>query len=291
MTFNFCDVCQGADESASMRAESPIAPSQTAMMEAEERRAAEVESSFADLKRATRRLLATRQGSPKWVLEKAYPLNHSQSKRVVIGLCLERRLHICVAIENASGLGIKMGADDLEHLLDRSWEEAVLQHLQEPNAYGKSVRRGGFEFRCTLLRNSEPGLRISALNEEKECYVILGGITCKRLFEMKYALRHKLEMLKRVSQDSDKWLLRYLEGLKSEIYVRALEDNLTEDLALDIVTKGAEFRDSTNICNERFLSNREWDTMRKIWEVDFVHDMMNCHPILVSRMLIDYTKE
>ncbi|XP_034250654.1 uncharacterized protein LOC117651045 [Thrips palmi] len=177
-----------------------LQPSQTAMMEAmEERRVFGPKPDFADLKRATRRLLATRQGPPKWVLEKAYPLNPSQSKRIVIGLCLERRLHICVAIENASGLGIKLRSGDLEHLLDRSWVDTVLQHLSEPTAYGKSMKSDGFEFKCTLLRNSEPGLRISALDEEKECYVILGAVTCKRLFELKHALKRKLNMLQSVS--------------------------------------------------------------------------------------------
>jgi len=260
--------------------EDSFPPSQTALVWAEERLVREAESDFADMKRAMRRLLSTNQSSPKWVLARTYPLNQSQSKRIMVGLCLERRLRICVSLESSSGLGIKFGAAQLEQLLDRSWIDAVLHHLEEPSASGKVVKNGEFEFRCSLLRNSEPGLRISALNEEKECFVVIGGITIKRLFDLASVLKRRLEFLRMVTNESDKWLVRWLEGMRAEGVAAGCEEQLTDDLAIELV------RDSVDRRGKNLSLG-----MTQCVEEEMVNDIMFCHPVLASYMLSDYTKE
>lgn len=230
---------------------------------------------YSDAVRAMRRLVGSATATPRWVLDKTWDLNPSRSKRLTVGLCLDRKLTICVAVENSGALGVKLTREELIELLHPRLRDIVFDHLQAPTSSGTSMTRGEVEFQCMVLRNGEPGLRLN----KGESFVILGDVTCKALYYAAGHILHYVELLRLVQIESPKWLMRGLETLKSE----------AERLGLGYLDKEKDVWPVLVSVGDAYSSQIPSTDVMTI-ETEFFKDMLFRHKEPMARMYIDYVR-
>lgn len=228
-----------------------------------------------DCTRAMRRLVAGPQTTPKWVLDKTWDLNASRSKRITLGLCLDRKLNICIVIENTAGLGVKLTTEELQHLLSPPWRNSVLEHCANPTHPGPISAQGTMQFQCVILRNGEPGLRLC----RGECFVILGEVTCKVLYYAAPAILQRLDLLASVWQQCGKWVVRAMESIRTEARL----------LGSDCLDKERDVYSVLTSLGGKLAADRQMPTMLDI-EAELFSDMLFRHKEPIARMYIDYMK-
>lgn len=225
-----------------------------------------------DCIRCMRRLFSTSQSQPKWVLEKIWALNASRSKQLTVGLCLERKLNVCAALESPAGLGVKLTQDELEYAVSPDFLQTLLKHLDSPNESTSLCASGAVQFQCIMTQNGEPGLRIS----KGEAFVILGRATCKSLHQLAPAVRQRLVFLKEVYLVCAKWVVRFMEMVKAESGHMGEQFHRDRDVLPTLTSLG------------KALASNKISVYQHEIELEFVKDMIFRYPELVAKMVMDY---
>lgn len=135
------------------------------------------------LQRALRRIVPNPRW-PCWILEKSWALNPSQSKFLTLGLDLSRCCRVVACISGNKGVQVVLAADELQELLSPAWLKNVAHHFRSPVLPGAvRVLPSQAEFRCVVIGDGEPGLRVSRISGDmnKSAFTILGDVTVKTM--------------------------------------------------------------------------------------------------------------
>ncbi|XP_052129502.1 uncharacterized protein LOC113215659 [Frankliniella occidentalis] len=116
------------------------------------------------------------------ILELTLPLNASKSKRIVMGIDLERGLLPFVSIENAQSKGVVLTLREFELLFGFEWKISVNAHMKNPSYQVRNTYTEFHEYRCSMA-DSKPVVQISPL-KGKGGYVYLGEATWNALNSM-----------------------------------------------------------------------------------------------------------
>lgn len=143
----------------------------------------------------------------KLVVVRLWDLNPSRTKRLYVGLDIERAFQVCVFFENSSGkAGVCLSADEFRELVsDSQWLKTASRHMLQPFAPPCPSRvLSHVDFRLTLVNEGDPGLRIQSHDGN---FSVIGAVTWS--FLLRQAPR----------------ILDYISGLEKSIlaqnYVRA----------------------------------------------------------------------
>lgn len=229
-----------------------------------------------DCNRALRRLVAAHQDPPKWVFEKTWDLNASRSKRLTVGFCLARRLDICITLESPAGLGVKLSVQELQHLLSPKMRVAVFEHLQERKAVGAlHTKVGDMVYQCVLLRNGEPGLRLSKDN----AFVILGEVTCTTLYYAGPHILQRVALLDNIGLGGAKWVVRILEEVRSEVHA----------MGYNVLSREKDVYPVLTALSGKLGARRLEPTTLDV-EFEMFCDMLFKHKELLARMYVDFVQ-
>lgn len=156
----------------------------------------------------------------RFVSESCFDLNPSRSKRLWIGLDLERQLQISVLVENSTNkLGTRLSLEEFNALLlDEGWTETVCKHMRSPLEQPRpSLVLENVEYRLiTVNANApEPALSIRTLDD---LYVILGAVTWEYLLRLKPLILLKVNELQEACRENHftKWLAHSLVHLRDK---------------------------------------------------------------------------
>lgn len=188
----------------------------------------------ASMERATKRVVPTPLG--KWLLEKTLYLNNSRTKRIVLGLDLERQLAAFAFIDNGGGLGVRVDAQDMRELFALDWQQKVKKHLRTPSLPGAVRVCSNSDFRLNIIRDCEPGMKISSHGEDgKHNFVVLGYVTCVRLYRLAPSILRYISHLESLQGPARQWLLDALDKLQVDTLKRGLSSLPNEKEACDIL--------------------------------------------------------
>lgn len=174
---------------------------------------------------AVRNLLAhipspTHTSRVRYLSESCFDLNASRSKRVWIGLDLERQLTISVLIENSMNkLGTRLSVDEFKALLlDERWVSTVSRHMSSPMEQPRpSVVLDHVEYRLITVNpaSPEPALRIRTSDD---LYVILGAVSWNYLVRLKPLILLKLAELNEMCSQKhfEKWIVHSIVYLRDK---------------------------------------------------------------------------
>ena len=223
--------------------------------------------------RSMRRLHARPQSTPRWILEKTWLLNASRSKQITVGLCLDRKLNVCVAIESPTGLGLKGTQSELEHALSPLFRDVVLKHLNTPGGGNTASFTGEVQYQCILTRCGEPGLRIA----KGDAFVILGKATCKALYYLAPVILQRLAFLKETYDVCGPWVATAFDRVLAE----------AKELGQDLVYKEKAVLDVLTSLSQKVGNKSLWPPVVNV-EVEMYFDLLFRHKDLFARMYIDY---
>lgn len=178
----------------------------------------------------------------KWTMEKIWDLNASRSKRLTVGMDLERQLTVSAVIESNTGLGVRLSKTHMQELLSPAWMSAVLQHFKFPQTLGASRTMDNFEMKCIIIHDRDPGLRIATVDPTgRQTYVILGEVSCRLLFMYAPAIMYQVTVFSGEVSKVEEWLRGCLSDLKSLTAVKGITTRLTSSYeAQAIVAEMAE---------------------------------------------------
>jgi hypothetical protein len=149
---------------------------------------------------------------PKLVFEKVFFLNPSRSKRLTIGLDLDRDLSPCAVLEGNSGAvpSVMLSDEAFTMLLSNEWRATVKRHMDklEPLPTPTRVLPSDCHFHCISLPNNEPALKIRTSN----AFIILGAVSVQTLYWLRPALATKMLALDAGRVRS--WLRYVLDDIK-----------------------------------------------------------------------------
>lgn len=231
------------------------------------------------MERATKRVIPTPLG--KWLLDKTFYLNASRTKRLVLGLDLDRQLEPYAFIDNGSGLGVRLVAEDVRELFAPDWEDKVKKHLRTPSMPGCVKINHGSDFRLNIIRDCEPGMKIATHGEDGRFnYVVLAYVSLVKLYGLGPAIIVYLAHLESLKARAKLWLLETLSKLQLLAIQRGFSSIPNEKHAADIIdSHGSE------LCN----SSKEESDGSFIYDdhFDFVVDLHYKYRDIVARMLYD----
>lgn len=230
------------------------------------------------LARVLSKLTSAHATNCKWTLEKIWDLNASRSKRLTVGMDLERHLTVSAVIESNTGLGVRLSKTHLQELLSPAWMSAVMQHFKFPQTLGAFRSMDNFEMKCILIHDRDPGLRIATVDSNgRHTYVILGEISCKLLFMYAPAILCQVSVFSNDLSKVEDWLRGCLSALKSLAAVKGIKRFTSYHDAQMIVSSMAEKVSSpenatTEICDRR---------------TEFLLDVLYRHRDLTAKILYD----
>ncbi|XP_052122305.1 uncharacterized protein LOC127749183 [Frankliniella occidentalis] len=116
------------------------------------------------------------------ILDMTVPLNASKSKKIVMGIDLDRGLLPFVSIENSQGHGVTLTFQEFEQLCCLTWRCSVAEHMENPSYTVRTKYSAFHEYRCAIAEG-KPVVQISPLHGEKGGYVYLGQNTWETLWK------------------------------------------------------------------------------------------------------------
>lgn len=238
------------------------------------------------MSRAMRRIVSTPHG--KLTFEKMFYLNMSRSRRLVLGLDLERDLQPFGQLDNGTGLGVRLGASDLRALLSDQWCQRVRNHMRTPVAPpGASKVCENVDFRLTLIRDLEPGLKITMAGDASlKQFIVLGQVTCQKLLNLAPAILYHLESLEKRVDAAKVMLELCLTMLQNNAYKAMYETKGDETISNERQARELITQMGPKLCrrDEEVLS-----TTGSIsdGELEFMIDLLFKYPETLARMLYD----
>jgi hypothetical protein len=208
-------------------------------------------------------------------MEKTWYLNGSRSKRLSIGVDLERQLSVSAVIEGNTGIGVRLDASQLKELLSPGWMAIVLQHIKYPQSPGLVRELKNLTMSCAMIHERNGGLKISTVDDEgKHMYVILGEVSCKLLFMYAPAILYRVNAYCDEVMRIAGWLQENLTQLRALVHIKG-PTQLTMQGAIDIISTAA-----TKMSAIESAASLHWET-------EFQFDMFYRHREFLANMLID----
>lgn len=171
-----------------------------------------LEEAVQELTSIMRRLAPSHHG--RLCLEKVFYLNSSKSKRLSVGLDLERHLQVHALIEGNNGVRVRLSSDELKELLSEQWRASVLNHMRSPRLPGTVRVLEECEFRNIVIHDGEPALKIVHHSGGRDVNIVLAEISCKTLFNIAPAILHKVHALGLDYERAMGWLYGAIRQLK-----------------------------------------------------------------------------
>lgn len=239
-----------------------------------------------DLAQAMRRIVPTPHG--KLTMEKVFYLNTSRSRRMVLGLDIERDLQPVIYIDNSSGLGVRLSAPAVRSLLSEQWCEKVRTHMRSPcGPPGHSRVCEDADFRLTLIRDLEPGMKITvATDDSLRQFIVLGSVTCIRLLSLVPAILFHLELLEQSVGRAKEWMVATLDLVRNVAF-RTMYEMKDARFGSERQTRELITNLGPKICK------RDEEGLESISpsQLDFVIDLFYKYPETLARMVYDVSRE
>ncbi|KAK3910249.1 Glycosyltransferase 6 domain-containing protein 1 [Frankliniella fusca] len=181
-------------------------------------------------------------------------------------------MEVCALLYASNGLSVLLTEMELVSLLDPRWVPSVLLHFKTPKNPGNGRVLENVEFRCCVIGNGEPGLRISKRTDNRIGYIVLAETSVLTLIDLADAILCTVSTLKNFSVECENWLLDSLRVLKE----------MSEEMSIPIQTE----QDAASVLAvyKKELAACEMLTP----ETMFVLDLAYMYKEQFSRMLFDF---
>lgn len=181
----------------------------------------------ADLRDATRRFRAPLPAQtkfppqPKWIGEKHWPLNPSNSKELVLGYRLEYMLTPFAALQSPGGIALCLSAEELKKLFDPIVYERIKDFLKGDSAASDFKLSDAAIMKCVVLPHQGNGVKVVKAVGDSEVYISLGDVSIRRLYSLSKPLLSSLQRLQDHQHQVVELTVNLLRKIKNNIPLEA----------------------------------------------------------------------
>ncbi|XP_034231333.1 uncharacterized protein LOC117639607 [Thrips palmi] len=154
---------------------------------------------------------------PKWIGEKHWPLNASNSKELVMGFRLDRMVTPAAALQTPGGLGVSLSMGEFKKLLDPELVERIKDFLKG-NDPATTVRLSDSALlKCINMPNQGNIVKIEKNQSGLDTFISLGDVTIQKLFSLSEVLTFDAMRFEDGQCSMAKCVVNMLRGIRDMI--------------------------------------------------------------------------